>query len=375
MERSDVVVIGGGLTGSSICYYLAKAGAKVVLLEKGELCSEASASNQGGCPVLLTEPPVTELILEGHRIYRGGLEEELECDLEYEQTGALACTVNERVLPLLEEHAKRLERMGVRVRVMDRAELLSEADYLGEDIRGVAVECPDDFTVNPFRVVYGFASKARQLGARICDFTAATDIVRKDRRVKEVVLSDGERIETDYVVDAAGAWSSCIGKMVGLNVPICPVQGQVIATAPLPLSRFRYILDADWLSPTFDVAGSYVQERNGNWTIGASKQTVGYNKKVDPRIIRLLLERATQFLPFLQTAQIIRVWAGLRPSCYEDGLPILGTVEGCDGLIEATGILDGVKLAPIVGKLISELIVKGEASISLKPFSYGRFGK
>ena len=296
MEKSDVVVIGGGLTGSSVCYYLTKAGAKVVLLEKGELCSEASGSNQGGCPVLLTESPVSELILEGHRMYRAGLGEELGCDLEYEQTGALACTVNERILPLLEEHAKRLERMGVRVRVMDRAELLSEADYLGEDIRGIAVECPDDFTVNPFRVVYGFASKARQLGARICDFTTVTSIVKKGRKVKGVVLGDGKRVEADYVVDAAGAWSSCIGKMVGLDTPICPVQGQVIASAPLPLSRFRYILDADWLRPTFDVAGSYVQERNGNWTIGASKQTVGYYKQVDPRIIRLLLERLSTLM-------------------------------------------------------------------------------
>ena len=371
--HADVVVIGGGLTGSAICYYLAKAGVKAVLLEKGELCSEASGANQGGCPVLLTDSPITELILEGHKAYRKGLAEELGCDLEYQQQGSLSCTTNESVLPLLEEHARHLERQGIAVRIIERDSLLEEAPYLGDAIVGFALECPTDFTVNPFRVVYGFARRARELGALVLHSTPVIGIRTSARGVKAVVVADRPPIRTEWVVDAAGAWSAMIGEMVGIDVPVRPVQGQVVVTAAMPPSRFRYILDADWLRPTFNVAGSYVQERGGNWTIGASKQEVGYCKNVSYEILTELLSKAVGFLPFLRRAQVIRSWAGLRPNCYIDGLPILGSVGSCRGFVEATGILEGVKLAPVIGRLISELIVEGKPSIGLEQFAYERF--
>ena len=370
--RADVVVVGGGLTGSAISYYLAKAGVRVVLLEKGDLCSEASGANQGGCPVLLTDSPITELILEGHKAYKGGLSEELGCDLEYQETGSLACTTNKAVLPLLEEHARHLERQGVSVRVIDRDALLSEAPYLGAGIVGFAVECPNDFTLNPFKVTYGFAHRARELGAQVLHATPATGIRTSAHGVEAVTVADRAAIHTKWVVDAAGAWSPQIGKMIGIDVPVNPVQGQVLVTSAMPLTQFRYILDADWLNPSFDVAGSYVQEAGGNWTIGASKQDVCYSKTVTHEISTGLLSKAVDFLPFLRNAQVIRSWAGLRPNCYYDGLPILGNVRSCRGFVEATGVLEGVKLAPVIGKLIAELIVDGRSSISLERFAYER---
>ncbi len=381
---TEVVVIGGGLIGCSVAYYLTKEGVNVVLVERGELESGATKACQGGAPVHLLLPPLTKLALESQRLY-SNLARELEYDIEYEKCGSFICIDRENQWPALERHAKKLQEQGVKVHLVDGDEARELEPALGSDIVGASI-CSEDPIMNPLKVCFGFARAAKRLGATINTFTEVIGINVRNKEIQSVITSKG-KIKTDFVVDAAGPWSSFIGKMVGLDIPVKPRRGQIIVTEPQPLSQWRYILDAEYLVTESEeaiakskdprirlgVASSLIQHQRGNWTIGASKDFLGFDDQTTPETLTYLTKRAVKFLPKLRLANCIRTFAGLRPYP-ADGLPILGKADNVSGFIIATGHAgEGLVLSPITGKLISELITKNKTSIPIDTISYSRF--
>lgn len=385
---AEAVVIGGGVIGCSIAYYLAKKGAKVIVIEKKEgLCFGASGANQGGCPVSLFESPVLELVQESLKLYKD-LSEEIGYDIEYQNTGSLLCSVNEEQYPDMEKHVQNLRRSGVNARLIEGNEMRELESGLAADVI-VGMEEQESSLLNPFKLNYGFAYAARKLGA---EFFLSTEVkkIEINKGTITSVVTDREKIKTNFVVSAAGAWSPEIGKMLGLTIPVKPRRGQVIVTEPVPLNeKWRYISDADYLTTAFDteavkkskdprmklgVAGSYAQENTGNWTIGSSCDFAGYNNQITMQTVKHLAKRAIKFMPKLKDVNCIRMFAGLRPFCYVDGLPILSKVDNPAGFVIATGHAgEGVTLAPITGKLISELITENRTSIPIDAFTFSRF--
>ena len=178
--------------------------------------------------------------------------------------------------------------------------------------------------------------------------------------------------------------------MLGLTIPVRPQRGQIIVTEPMPLNkRWRYILDADYLTTAFNaeevarstdpriklgVAGSYIQANSGNWTVGSSRDFAGYDNNVTAPTLSYMAERVIKFMPEFADVKFIRAFAGFRPFCYADGLPILSKVDTLPGFIIATGHAgEGVTLAPITGKLVSELITEKRTSIPIDAFAFSRF--
>ena len=382
------MVIGGGAIGCSIAYYLAKKGGKVVVIERrGGLCSGASGANQGSCPVQIFKSPVLELVKESLRLYEN-LSEEIGYDVEYESTGSLLCSVDEKQYPAIKEHARSLRRSGMNFRLVEGDKIRELEPSLGKDVV-VGVEESDSAVINPFKLSYGFAYAARKLGAEFLLSTEVKEIEINKGTIASVVTDKG-RIKANFVVNAAGAWSPEIGKMLGLTIPVRPQRGQVIVTEPVPLNkRWRYILDADYLTTAFNaeavkksgdprlklgVAGSYTQENTGNWTLGSSRDFAGYNNRVTMQTVKYLAKRAIKFMPNLKDVNCIRIFAGLRPFCYVDGLPILSKVDNPSGFVIATGHAgEGITLAPLTGKLISELITENRTSIPIDAFTFSRF--
>jgi len=385
---ADVVVVGGGVIGCSVAYCLAKKGVRVIVVEKKEgLSFGASGANQGGCPLQLFESPVLELARESLKLYEN-LSEEIGCDIEYENVGSLVCSVDEKQFSDMEKHFQNKRREGINVRLIEGHQLRRLEPTLAEDIV-VGVEEWDSWMVNPFKVNYGFAYAARKLGTEFLFSTQVKKIETDKERIASVI-TDREKIKTNFVVNAAGAWASEIGKMLGLAIPVRARRGQIIVTEPVPLNkRWRYILDADYLTTAFDlaavekskdpriklgVAGSYIQENSGNWTIGSSRDFAGYNNRVTTQTLKYIAKRAIKFVPKLKDISCIRTFAGLRPFCYVDGLPILSKINNPQNFVIATGHAgEGMTLAPITGKLISELITESRTSLSIDAFSFSRF--
>ncbi len=388
IKIADVVVLGGGVIGCSVAYYLAKKGVKVIVTEKKEgLSLGASGANQGGCPLQLFESPVLELARESRELYKN-LAEEIGCDIEYENVGSLLCSVEEKQYPDMEKHFQNKQAEGINVRLMEGHQLRKLEPTLGEDII-VGVEEWDSWMVNPFKVNYGFAYAARKLGTKFLFSSQVRKIERDKERVVSVITDRG-KIKTNFLVNAAGAWASEIGKMLSLAIPVRARRGQIIVTEPVPLNeRWRYILDADYLTTAFDlaavekskdariklgVAGSYIQEKSGNWTIGSSRDFAGYDNRVTMQTLKYIAKRVIKFVPRLKDISCIRTFAGLRPFCYGDGLPILSKTKNPQNFVIATGHAGkGMTLAPITGKLIAELITENRPSLSIDAFSFSRF--
>ena len=382
------MVVGGGVIGSSVAYCLAKKGVKVIVVEKKEgLSGGASGANQGGCPLQLFESPVLELARESLKLYKN-LAEEIGCDIEYENVGSLVCSVDEKQFSDMEKHFQDKQREGINVRLIEGHQLRKLEPTLGEDII-IGVEEWDSWMVNPFKVNYGFVYAARKLGTEFLFSTQVKKIERDKERIVSVI-TDREKIKTDFVVNAAGAWASEIGEMLGLTIPVRARRGQIIVTEPVPLNkRWRYILDADYLTAAFDlaavekskdpriklgVAGSYIQEKSGNWTIGSSRDFAGYNNRVTMQTLKYMAKRVIKFVPRLKDISCIRTFAGLRPFCYVDGLPILSKIKSPQNFVIATGHAgEGMTLAPITGKLIAELMTESRTSLSIDAFSFSRF--
>jgi len=387
-KTAEVVVIGGGIIGCSIAYYLAKKGVRVVVIEKRDgLCFGASGANQGGCPVQLFESPILELVKESLKLYKD-LPEEIGYDVEYQNTWSLLCSVDEEQYPDIEKHAQNLRRGGVNAHLIEGNKIRELEPGLGKDVI-VGIEEQESGLVNPFKVTHGFAYAARKLGT---EFFLSTEVKKIEINKGNItsVVTDRGKIKTIFVVNAAGAWSPEIGKMVGLTIPVRPRRGQVIVTEPVPLNkRWRYINDADYLTTAFHaeaaekskdprmklgVAGSYTQENSGNWAIGSSRDFAGYNNQITMQTVKYLAKRVIKFMPKLKDVNCIRMFAGLRPFCYVDGLPILSKVDNPSGFVIATGHAgEGVTLAPITGKLISELLTENRTSMPIDAFAFSRF--
>lgn len=386
---AEAVVIGGGVIGCSIAYYLAKKGAKVIVIEKKEgLCFGASGANNGGCPVSPFKSPVLELVRESLKLYKD-LSEEIGYDIEYQNTGFLLCSVNEEQYSDMEKNAQNLRRSGVNVRLIEGNEMRKLEPSLAADVIVGIEEQKESSLVNPFKVNYGFARAARKLGA---EFLLSTEVkkIEINKGTITSVITDREKIKTNFVVIAAGAWSPEIGKMLGLTIPVKPQRGQIIVTESVPLNeKWRYIQDAGYSRTTFDaeavkkskdpgmklgIAASFSQNNTGNWTIGSSRDFAGYDTQVTMQTVKYLAKRAIKFMPKLKDVNCIRIFAGFRPLCYVDGLPILGKVDNPAGLVIATGHAgEGITLAPITGKLISELIIENRTSIPIDAFTFSRF--
>jgi len=384
-ESTEVVVIGGGAVGCSVAYNLAKEGVDVALVERGEIASGTSGACQGGIQALTYEPPLTDLVLESQKIYRG-LEEELQYDIEYDNCGLLVCADREDQLQTLEERVKNLQKWGVAARLIDKDEVRKIDPILSKDILGALIRT-EDAVANPIRIAFGYASAAKKAGAKIYTFNEVENITTKGNEV-ESVITDKRKIKANFIVNTAGVWSPFIGEMVGLKIPVTPQRGQIIVSEPSPRSQVRYVLDADYLTTAFNpdavkrsknqriklgVAASIIQTESGNWLLGSSRDLVGFNRKTSLKTLEFIAKRCIKFIPQLKHINCIRTYAGLRPIT-PNGLPILAKVKDLDGFVISTGHHgEGLMLSPITGKLISELITKGRTSISIEKFGYSRF--
>jgi glycine/D-amino acid oxidase-like deaminating enzyme len=388
-KKFDVGIIGGGIIGCAVAYYLSKAGASAILFEKNYICSGASGVNQGGMVSQIFDLKTIPITLASSELYRN-LSDELGYDVEYNPSGAIVTAKNEYQVPLLRRRYDELVKMGLKVKLWDDNQLRR---FPGGDAKPFlsVTECRSDGQVNPFRTTYGFAWGAKRQGATILTDAAVVRIETVKKRVHSVVLKSGEEVICGNVVCAAGPWSGEIGRMVGLDIPVEPQRGQLLITEKVADAEYPYILDADYLTTAYGIqptgedegarrrfamgiGASYAQTLSGNWTIGASRDLVGFVKTPSPEVLKGIAQHLLGFLPGMKTINCIRFVAGYRPYCVKDGHPILGRVVDFPGFYLATGHAgEGVALAPITGKLIAEEITTGKTSLPLDDFRYERF--
>ncbi len=384
-KNTRVTVIGGGIIGCAITYYLSKKGIDVTLIEKGEIVSGASGACQGSITTITFQSPLLEMIVESQELYQE-LKKKFDNDFECKKTGTLLLLDKEDQLPIVEAQADNLREKVTEVFLLNGKELRDIEPAIAKDVPG-ALYCPQDLTVNPIQFSLRLVNAAKEMGAKIYTYTEVEN-VKIQRNGNFTIVTNKGKLNSEYLINAAGAWSSIIGEMIGLKIPVIPRRGQLLVTEPIQPLIKTTLIEADYLTTAFDqysmetsnnkrirlgVAFTMNQFHEGNCLIGSSRDFVMYDRKNTIEAIRSIAKRSIRFIPKLKDINVIRTYAGLRPYVH-DNLPILGEVPGIKGFIIATGHLgEGIMLAPITGKIISELIERNETSIPINQYSFERF--
>lgn len=368
-ESADVVIVGGGVMGCAIAYNLAKEGLKPVVVERSDIGGEASGSNGGGVRQSARNLKEMPLAMESVRMY-GELHEELGMDVEYVRKGNLRLCTNEDELETLRKSVENQKAVGLELEMLDRKQVLEINPYIGEMVVGASY-CPTDGHVNPFLVTYGFFKRAQERGARFCTGERVREIRLQKGRVTGVV-TDKRTLESDTVINAAGVAGREICNMVGLDLPMRPVFSEALITEPYPplfpqmfghargLFYGRQTVHGPFFWGGFVGTEQYIH-RGG-------KPLFHY---IGPAISKAVID----YFPVLKDLHVIRMWSGLI-AAMSDGLPVLGFTEEVPGFILCTGFSGhGFGLAPVIGRLMSELIMDCEVSMPINDFCFSRFGK
>ena len=382
-DQAQVVIIGGGVFGTSVAYHLAKAGCTdIVLVDKGELTSGTTFHSVGLISQFRTSPSLMKIMNYTIKLFNE-LEKEAGDNLGWHTVGSLRLASSKERLKSLRREVSRARAIGIEADVITPAEAMKIAPFMsGEGLHG-AVWVPDDGHIDPSSITYELARQAKKMGAEINTNVRVTDIeVDSTGQVTKVKTDKGD-ILTECVVNAAGEWAPRIGAMVGVNIPMVPLMHQYLTTKPIPghelPSNTPVIRDPDKLFYCREDVGSYLlgafETNPKEWSVkGVPWEFTQELLTAEWELFEPVMEMAMQRLPMLEQAEAIELING--PDAFTpDGHYALGPVPGLKGFVVAAGgSINGIAGAGGVGKLISEWILEGEPSIDTHEMNIRRFG-
>jgi sarcosine oxidase subunit beta len=376
MRDAEIVVIGGGIAGTSTAYHLAAHGHRVALVERGEIASGASGVNAGAIDSIGwgQAPDLQAHLTAGSADIFKSVQLDLGEDVEFRQSGALQVIHTPAQWEFERQRVEMLRGRGHRVELLTAREARSLEPSLSPALLG-AMYSPLRAQADPRLATRAFATLAARLGAAIITNRPVTSIT--PRSGGYVVGSAEGDIVAGTVVLAAGAWCGPVGALLGLEVPIVPVRGQMWATAPTAPGVFLTISSAEsqhfWhLDPGGEPPfltirkGARVtrhlygrQRRNGEIVFGGDREHIGWNTTPDPAGIEVNRGHAAEALPFLASLPVARTWAGLMPFPL-DGRPLIGRVPGRENLWIVSGLASsGFGRGPMAGKLLADSVHAG----------------
>jgi sarcosine oxidase, subunit beta len=370
-RRYEVVIVGGGSHGLATAYYLAKRHGirDVAILEKSYVGSGASGRNTTIIRSNYRTPEGAAFYGESVRLYEG-LSDELDFNLMFSQHGHLTLAHSDRAMITMQERAEVNKLLGIDSSVIHPpriAELCPELDLSQRPAYPIvgALYHPPGGIIRHDAVVWGFARAADRRGVEIHQDTEVTGFERSGDRITAVETSRG-RVECGQVVSATAGWSSLVGRLVGLRLPITTHILQAFVTEPV-----KPFLDVVLVSSQLHVYVS--QTDRGEFLIGAEIEPyTTYKSAGTLSFLEYSAAHAIELLPQLERTKVLRTWTGLC-DLSPDYSPILGKTE-IDNFHVSTGWgTYGFKAAPIVGVTLAELVASGKTPDLIAPFAMGRF--
>jgi sarcosine oxidase subunit beta len=374
MRTADVVVIGGGIVGSSIAYHLVAGGCKNVLVIERETAQGkgSTGKSMGGVRAQFSTLVNIQMSLYSIPFY-ASFEERLGYPCDYRPQGYLFCATNEKHMAYLRANYDKQVAMGLKnVDLVSGAEIRGLFPQLrGDDIAGGSF-CSTDGFVDPYSAMIGFMTWASERGATLWKNASVTGISRNiDDRSFEVTTTR-DTVSTRTVVNCAGPWAAPIARMVGIDLPVEPLRRMLVPTEPFDQFPHTAPMIVDMSN------GFHFRPESRGFLLAWNdpEETPGYKTDFDPGFIEKILTRAADRVPVFENVAVNpqRAWAGL----YEmtpDHHPILGESNEVPGYFFANGFSGhGVMHSPATGKILSDLILTGKTDlIDASLLNFSRF--
>lgn len=358
---ADVTVVGVGVIGLSIADELARAGAKVRVLDRSAFGTEASWAGAGMLPPgNLDRATTPEARLRGlsHRLWPSlvaWLCSKTGVDVGYRASGALRLFDDRRECDA-ELATWRAEQ--VPCEAIERGEV-GELEPNLAAFDGPALHVPGQAQVRNPRLLKGLLASCAAQGVELVPNVAAVAWETDGDRVTGLGTPQGVFRSARYCV-AAGAWTSALLEPLGVELSVRPVRGQIVLLNALPLPVSRMV----------EVGPRYLVPRpDGRVLVGATEEDAGFEKKNTAEAVGGLLQMAVELCPALANAAVERTWAGLRPGS-PDGLPYLGRVPDFRNLFVAAGhFRSGLQMSPGTARVMRQLLLDQPTDIPLDGFS------
>ena len=370
METADVVIAGGGIAGCALAYQLAKRHVDVVLLERETLGSQSTGKCAGGVRQQFSIEANVRLQRMSVRMLEA-FEEETGHAADFRQIGYLFVFTQPQDVEDFRRNMEMWHRVGLtEARWVDPAEAALMVPVLNvDDVLGCTF-CPTDGIASPADVTAGYAEAARRLGVRLREGVEVTGIDVAGGRVQGVRTSAGD-IATRMIFNCAGAWSSSVGRMAGIDIPVLPYRRHVVVTGPFPAVPRTTPMTVDFRTSL------YFHPEGDGVLIGMSDRAEppGYQTDVSWEFLDKMFDQAARRAPALAGAGVKTAWAGLYEST-PDHQAILGPVAELEGFWCATGFSGhGFMQAPAAALLLSQLLLDHRADIDITPFAFDRFAR
>lgn len=366
--HASVVVIGGGVMGTSIAHHLAAAGVRdVVLLERDELASGSTSKAAGGVRAQFSDELNVQLGARSLEAF-GRFGEEIGYDIGLHRVGYLFLLSTPEEVDAFEAGVRLQNSLGVPSRMIDPTEARRLSPLISTEGLLAAAYSPDDGHCTPEAVVHGYAAAARSHGARILRHTEATGIELHGDTITAVTTTLG-RITTDTVICAAGAWSRAVGAMVGVDLPVRPLRRQIAVTEPVAALPPELPMTIDFSSTL------YFHAEGPGLLVGMSDpdERPGFATDTHDRWIPRLYAAMERRAPALTELRRTGGWAGL----YEitpDHNALIGEAPGPSRFLYATGFSGhGFLQGPAVGEVMRDLYLGRVPFVDVGPLSAGRF--
>jgi len=413
-ERSEVLVIGGGVIGVCAAHYLAERGRQVTLVEQGDIASGCSYGNAGlvvpshslplaapgalasGLKWLLDsespfyikprlDPDLVAWLLRFTAAARPGpmrraipvlrdlsmasraLFDELaardEFDFDYQPKGALLVFNSRRGYEGGKEEAHLLQEYGLAAQILEAAQAHTMEPALHPEVVG-AVYFSSDARLNPALFVRGLAALAQKKGACLRTSTEVLGFEIAGRKITTVKTTRGD-FQPEQVILAAGSWSPRVARDLHLNLPIQPAKGYSL-TVRRPATCPTYPL-------LLGEARAAITPMRETLRFGGTLELAGLDFAINERRLNAILRAARRYLVDMGELETVEIWRGLRP-CTPDGLPIIGRPPAFDNLIVAAGhAMLGMSLGPITGKLVAQIVCGEPPALDLRALRPERF--
>ena len=365
--KADVLIIGGGLMGFSTALQLAKRGKSCIVLDKDSPGRHASGVNAGGLRQLNRHPAEIPLSVAAAEMWHN-IESLLGSDCDTHFPGQIRIAENAGDMQLLEERAAMTSALGFEhEEIISQQELYQLLPALVPGCEGGLI-CRNDGYARPFHALDAFRRKACSLGVEFHPSSRVDAIVRK-ANVWRVSTGQGE-FRAPVLVNCAGAWAGRVASALGETVPVKASAPMLMISERLP--RF--------IEPVVGSASrklSFKQMQNGTLMIGGAHMAEldfeHQSTHMDWAKLAVSARTVMALFPQLANVRIVRTWAGIE-AFMPDNLPVISRSSTSDDVYHAFGFsAHGFQLSPVVGKIMSQLILDGEAELPVEPFSIERF--